>query len=47
LDKWEVKQYRVLKDKLEDWKGKERLKHLQDTAAKLKAEPEKSNKAGE
>jgi hypothetical protein len=47
LDKWEVKQYRVLKDKLEDWKGKERLKHLQDTAAKLTAEPKKSNKAVE
>jgi hypothetical protein len=47
LDKWEVKQYRVLKDRLEEWKGKERLKYLQETAAKLKAEPEKSNKAGE
>jgi hypothetical protein len=38
LDKWEVRQYRVLRDRLEEWKGKERLKKLQETAAKLKYE---------
>ena len=45
LDKWEVKQYKVLKDRSE-WKGLEKLTELQDRAAKSLAEPEKSDKAG-
>jgi hypothetical protein len=46
LDKGEVKQYRVLRDRSEEWKRVERMKYLQDAAAKSLAEPEKSNKAG-
>jgi hypothetical protein len=46
LDKGEVKQYRVLRDRSEEWKRVERMKYLRDTAAKSLAEPEKSNKAG-
>jgi len=46
LDKWEVKQYKVLKDRLEEWKGSEKLKYLQETGAKALAKPEKSNRAG-
>ena len=46
LDKWEVKQYKVLRDRSEKRKGLEKLLSLQEQAAKLKAEPEKSNKPG-
>jgi len=41
-----VKQYRVLKDRFEEWKGFEKLKGLQERAAKLAYGPENSNKAG-
>lgn len=46
LDKWEVKQYKVLRDRSEEWKRLERLKELQEGAAKALAKPEKGNKAG-
>ncbi len=46
LDKGEVKEFKVLEDKLEQWKGAEKLKELQERAAKALAKPEKSNKAG-
>jgi len=46
LDKGEVKQYRVLRDRSEEWKKVERMKYLRDTAARSLAEPEKSNKPG-
>jgi len=36
LDKSEVKQYKVLRDRYEEWKKEERLKSLQETAAKLR-----------
>jgi hypothetical protein len=45
LDKWEVKQYKVLRDRSEEWKSSEQLKYLQETAAEALAKPEKSNKA--
>ena len=46
LDKWEVKQYKVLRDRSEEWKSSEKLKHLQETAAEALAKPEKGNKTG-
>jgi hypothetical protein len=46
LDKWEVKQYKVLRDRSKEYKGLQKLKGLQETAAKLKYGPEKGNKAG-
>ena len=46
LDKWEVKQYRVLKDRSEEYKRVAKLLSLQRSAAKALAKPEKSNKAG-
>jgi len=44
LDKWEVKQYKVLRDRLEEWKGSEKLKYLREAGAKALAKPEKSSK---
>ena len=46
LNKSEVEQYRVLKDRFEAWKGVEKLKYLQEISAKASAKHEKSNKAG-
>jgi len=46
LNKSEVEQYRVLKDRFEEWKGVEKLKYLQEMSAKASAKHEKSNKAG-
>ena len=46
LDKWEVKQYRVLKERSEELSGAEKVKELQERLAKARAKPEKSNKAG-
>ena len=46
LDKWEVKQYKVLRDRAEEWKGLQKLIEVQETAAKALAKPENSNKAG-
>lgn len=46
FNKWEVEQYRVLKDRFEKWKGVEKLKYLQEMSAKASAKPEKNNKAG-
>lgn len=36
LNKWEVKQYKVLRDKLDEWKRSEKLKSLQEVARKAK-----------
>ena len=46
LDKGEVKEFKVLEDRFKEWKGFEKLRELQERAAKALAEPEKSNKAG-
>jgi hypothetical protein len=46
LDKWEVRQYRVLRDKSEEWKSVMKMRNLQRSAAKALAKSEKSNKAG-
>jgi hypothetical protein len=46
LKGWEVKQYKVLRDRSELWKDSKKLNFLQETMAKLKYGPEKSKKVG-
>ena len=46
LNKWTVEQYKVLKDRFEEWKRQEKLRKLQEAGAKALAKPEKSSKAG-
>ena len=46
LSRWQVEQYKVLKDRFEEWKRIEKLRELQEAGARALANPEKSNKAG-
>jgi uncharacterized protein (DUF934 family) len=46
LDKWEVKEFKVLEDRLEQWKGIEKLRQLREAGAGALAKPKKSRKAG-
>jgi hypothetical protein len=45
LDKWEVKEFKVLEDRLEQWKEIEKLRQLREAGARALAKPEKSRKA--
>ena len=46
LDQWEVKEFKVLENRLEKWRWLEKMKELQERAVKSLAGPEKSNNIG-
>ena len=46
LNKWTVDQYKVLKDRFEEWKGQEALRKLREAGAKALAKPQKSSEVG-